>query len=495
MYRKLSLQKFIVALVLLFSVHADAREFSTKGLRYPELVTAFYQKRHFKPVWTDPKLLNQLQQAIAGAYFHGLQPSNYHYAQLTKGSDALRTDAFLAYAHDLRFGRAISRLRGTEWQLPRQDSVLITVLQAALSSHEIQKHLENLAPASESYKLLQKQLERYRELASTREWPAPEKPFDLQTGDPEQLDHLQKLLQLTGDMTSGVKLFDAVAGFQWRHGLNADGVVGAQTVAALNVTPAKRLAQIEVNLDRMRWLPHEFPERYILVNVPDFSLKLYDHHNLTRTMRVVVGKQDWLTPTFLNSEINKIVLNPYWHVPPNIAKQDIYPRLKKEPDYLTRLGIRVVTNANGETQLQQIPGDKNLLGRIKFVFPNHSGAYLHDSPEKDLFDAVLLSFSHGCVRVEDAIGVAQWMLEKQGWSEDRLKQAIETNKTQTLSLSKPVPLYIIYITAWVDPDGSLQFRDDVYGKDDELEKSVLYSSSPKHEPTKPSKSGKSTKKD
>ena len=205
-----------------------------------------------------------------------------------------------------------------------------------------------------------------------------------------------------------------------------------------------------------------------IVNVPGFELKFYDQHKLIRTMRVVVGKKDWLTPTFLSSEINKVIVNPYWHVPPNIAKQDIYPRLKKEPDYLERLGIHVVADAKGDLQLRQSPGDKNLLGRIKFAFPNQSGAYLHDSPEKGLFDAVLLSFSHGCIRVEDAIGLADWMLKRQGWTEDRLQKAIESNKTQTLSISKPIPLYIVYLTSWVEPDGMLQFRDDIYGKDDEL---------------------------
>jgi murein L,D-transpeptidase YcbB/YkuD len=450
-----------------------AKEFSAKGLHYPELARAFYEKRRFKPVWTDPKLLNQLQQAIAGAELHGLQPANYHHAQIAKGSEALRTDAFLAYAHDLRFGRATPRLKGNEWKLSHKDADLIPVLQAALNSREIQNVLENLAPRFDGYNLLQKQLKLYRELTLKREWPAFDKPMDLATADPEQLELLRRLLEKTGDLTKEMKLFDAIARFQWRHGLNADGVVGEQTLAALKITPAKRLTQIKLNLERMRWLPHPLPERYVIVNVPGFELKIYDQQNWTRTMRVVVGKKDWLTPTFLSSGINQVILNPYWHVPPNIAKQDIYPRLQKEPDYLKRLGIQAISDPNGNVQLRQSPGDKNLLGRIKFSFPNHSSAYLHDSPEKGLFDSVLLSFSHGCIRVEDAIGLAEWILKKQGWTESRLQQAINSNKTQTLSVSHPIPLYIIYLTAWVEPDGKLQFRDDIYGKDDELAP-VLY---------------------
>jgi murein L,D-transpeptidase YcbB/YkuD len=474
MTRYLSLQKIILAVALLFTIHDNAGEFSTKGLLYPQIVTAFYKKRAYKPVWTDKKLLNELQQSVAGSYQHGLQPANYHYSQLQKGSDSLRTDAFIAYAHDLRFGRAPQRLKGAEWKLLHNDSDLIPVLQAALSSHEIQKHLANLAPASDSYRLLQEQLEFYRELASKRDWIAPDKPLDLESTDSKQLEVLRRLLEKTGDLTPGMKLFDGVARFQWRHGLNNDGVVGQETLAALNITAAKRVSQIEINLDRMRWIPREFPERYVFVNVPGFELRIYDLAKLVNTMRIVVGKKDWFTPTFLSSEINKIILNPYWFVPPNIAKQDIYPRLKKQPDYFKKFGIQAISDAKGDVQLRQNPGEQNLLGRIKFAFPNHSGAYLHDSPEKDLFDNVLLSFSHGCIRVEDAIGLAEWMLEKQGWTEDRLKDAIDTQKTQTLLLSHPIPLYIVYFTAWIDGDGLLQFRDDIYGKDAELEKPVLY---------------------
>lgn len=454
---------------LLFLVQSGfAKEFSTKGLHYPELVRALYQKRHFKPIWTDPNLLKQLQEAIADAPQHGLEPGNYHYLQLSKGSDALRTDAFITYAHDLRFGRATARLKGPEWKLSHNDADVLPALQAAVRTRNIRKHLENLAPAFESYKLLQNQLPLYQKLALEREWPVIEKSMDVHTGDPEQLEILARLLQRTGDLTEGVKLNAAIARFQWRHGLNADGVVGEQTLAALKYTAAKRFTQIKLNLERMRWLPRQFPKRYVIVNVPGFELKIYDRDKLIRTMRVVVGKKDWLTPTFLSSEINKVTVNPYWHVPPNIAKQDIYPRLKKEPDYLERLGIDVVKTANGDLQLRQNPGEKNLLGRIKFAFPNQSGAYLHDSPEKGLFDSVLLSFSHGCVRVEDAIGLADWMLKQEGWSERRLQEAIDSNKTQTLAISNPVQIYIVYLTAWVEPDGTLQFREDIYGKDDEL---------------------------
>ena len=464
----------IFFIVLLFVAQtAFAKEFSTKGLHYPEVVRAFYQKRHFKPVWTNPGLVKQLQQAIAVASEHGLQPAMYHHAQILKGSDALRTDAFIAYAHDLRYGRASARFKGREWKITHKDTDLIPILQAAVRSQQIQKSLENLVPTFESYRLLQKQLKLYRELASERDWPLFDKPIDLETEDLEHLDQLARLLAKTGDLRRGMKLVDAVAQFQWRHGLNADGVVGEQTIAALKPTAAQRLNQIKLNMERMRWLPHDFPQRHVMVNVPGFELKIYHRHQPVRTMRVIVGKKDWLTPTFLNSAINRVTLNPYWHVPPNIAKQDIYPRLKKEPDYLERLGIQYVKNSNGDVQLRQNPGDKNLLGRIKFAFPNGFGAYLHDSPEKGLFDSVLLSFSHGCIRVDDAIGLADWMLKQQGWSEERLQKAIDSNKTQTLTITHPIPVYLVYFTAWVGPDGKLQFRDDIYGKDDELAP-VLY---------------------
>jgi murein L,D-transpeptidase YcbB/YkuD len=459
---------FALVLILGFSTRVQGGDFSMKGLLFPQVVREFYEARKFEPVWNDPQMLEQLHEAIAGAFLHGLEPGDYHYAELANGSDALRTDAFIAYAHDLRYGRASHRLKGRDWKVAHKDSDLIPVLESAISTHEIRKQLESLAPSFESYGKLQKELSLYRELAANDEWPVFENPVDLETSPPDEVNQLRKRLELTKDLTEGVNLFDAVVHFQSRQGLNADGVVGKRTIAALNVGPAQRVLQIKLNLERLRWLPRELPSRFVIVNVPAFELRVYDGNKLNDTMRVVVGKNNWFTPTFINSAINRVILNPYWYVPAAIANQDIYPRLKKEPDYLQKNGIQLVPDAKGDLRLRQSPGNLNSLGRIKFLFPNCCDVYLHDTPEKHLFDQVLRSFSHGCIRVEDAFGLADWILEDQGWTEDRLRDAINSDKTQTIVLSEPVRIYIVYFTAWVDLDGSMQFRSDVYLKDKKL---------------------------
>jgi L,D-transpeptidase YcbB len=464
MIYNLTSHKSLFILLVLIALSATAEDFASQNLIYPKLVTAFYETNGQKNVWDD-RLRQQLQQGIAGADQHGLQPANYHFVELENGSDASCTDAFFAYAHDLRFGRTSDRLKGTDWQVKHNDADLIPILQNALKANDIRKHLEDLAPSFESYKLLQKQLELYRALEG---WQAPLNPLDLEKGDQHQLELLTSLLKTSGDLRQGVKLIDAVMRFQSRHGLRPDGIVGKQTITALKIQPSQRVTQIELNLERMRWLPHDLPNQFLLVNVPAFELRIYERHQLIDKMRVIVGRRTWCTPTFLNSAINQIILNPFWYVPSAIANKEIYPLLEKEPDYLEKNNIQIIQDKNGDVRLRQPPGEKNSLGRIKFLFPNCCDCYLHDTPEKQLFDKVLRSFSHGCIRVEDAFRLADSILENEGWTKERLSEAIASGKTQTVSLTRQIPIYIVYFTAWVDSDGSLQFRNDVYSKDQRL---------------------------
>ncbi|HJZ13015.1 MAG TPA: L,D-transpeptidase family protein, partial [Acidobacteriota bacterium] len=185
-------------------------------------------------------------------------------------------------------------------------------------------------------------------------------------------------------------------------------------------------------------------------------------------MRVIVGKTTWCTPTFLSSTIDQIILNPAWYVPSIIASKEIYPLLKKDPGYLKRNNIRMIPRADGGVQLRQSPGPHNALGRVKFLFPNCCDCYLHDTPDKQLFDQVLRLFSHGCIRIEKAFDLASWILEEEVWSTEKLAAAIQSTKTQTIRLSKPVAIFSVYFTAWVEEYGLVQFRQDVYGKDKEL---------------------------
>ncbi len=385
-------------------------------------------------------------------------------------SDPVLTDAFFAYAHDLRFGRASHRLKGRDWKITHNDLELIPVLENALSTGQVRKELADLAPSSDTYRLLRTALAEYRQLAASGRWPTFREPIDLEkTENLEQLDLLRRRLEITGDLKPDMELIEGVIRFQQRHGLRIDGIVGKQTIAALSVAAEERALQIELTLERLRWMPREFPDRFVVVNVPGLDLRVFEQGKTIQTMLVIVGKTTWCTPTFLSSEINQIILNPYWYVPSKIATREIYPLLEKDPDYLARNNIQTIPRVQGGIQLRQSPGPRNSLGQIKFLFPNCCDCYLHDTPEKQLFEKVLRFFSHGCIRIENAVDLANWILAEEGWSAEQLTSEIESNKTQTIDLKKPVPIFIVYFTAWVESDGSVQFRNDVYGNDKSLE--------------------------
>lgn len=183
-------------------------------------------------------------------------------------------------------------------------------------------------------------------------------------------------------------------------------------------------------------MPREFPERFVVVNVPSLDLRMFEGGEIIQSMRVIVGKTTWCTPTFLSSDINQIIVNPYWYVPSAIATREIYPLLKKDPDYLNRNNIRMIPRTQGDIQLRQSPGPLNELGRIKFLFPNCCDCYLHDTPEKQLFERILRFFSHGCIRVESAVDLANWILDEEGWSAEKLATAIESKQNSNDSLNK-----------------------------------------------------------
>lgn len=373
----------------------------------------------------------------------------------------------------MRYGRALHRLRGVDWNIKHSDLELIPVLQEALSSGDVRNRLDDLAPSFEAYRLLQNALAEYRRVVASGGWSAFPEPIDLEGIETsEVLDSLRNRLTMTQDLEQGMKLIEGVIRFQWRHGLRVDGIVGKQTIAALSVAPEERVSQIELNLERLRWMPRQFPERSVVVNVPSFDLRVYQQGKMVQTIRVIVGQATWCTPTFLSSEINQIILNPYWYVPTSIATREIFPLLEKDPGYLKRNNIRMIPRTEGGVQLRQSPGPLNSLGQIKFLFPNCCDCYLHDTPAKDLFEKVLRLFSHGCIRIEQAMDLANWILEEEGWSAESLAAAIESHKTQTIRLARPAPIFVVYFTAWVDQEGFVQFRNDVYKKDKQLKQSL-----------------------
>jgi murein L,D-transpeptidase YcbB/YkuD len=243
-----------------------------------------------------------------------------------------------------------------------------------------------------------------------------------------------------------------------------------------------RIRQIELNLERWRWLPETLGERYVLVNIPTFHLTAVDHGQVELQMRVVTGKQDSPTPIF-SDEMTTIVFSPYWNVPYDIARNETMPAAMRDPGYLGRNNLEVVRGGRvldpwsvdwsrpGNVQFRQRPGPRNALGNVKFLFPNQFDVYLHDTPADALFSRVERDYSHGCVRLEKPFEMAEWVLkDRPEWTPEKIKAAMDGGREQHVALKQHIPVYIVYQTVWVDDDGSVEFRDDVYGHDAQQQK-------------------------
>jgi murein L,D-transpeptidase YcbB/YkuD len=254
----------------------------------------------------------------------------------------------------------------------------------------------------------------------------------------------------------------AVADFQRGAGLPASGTLTARTIAALSGgDPAQLEAEIVSNMERWRWLPRDLGADRIEVNIPDYALKVTRGGEIVHRARVVVGKPQTQTPVFSDA-MRFLVVNPSWHVPQSIVRKEMLPKLASDPTYLSRQGYEVIQQ-KGQTFVRQPPGERNALGRVKFMFPNEHSVYLHDTPSRHLFAHAKRAYSHGCVRVDQPFAFAETVLgREEGWSEDRLKKMIG-DKERTVRLSTPLPIHIQYFTVSVEESGQLRVRDDIYG--------------------------------
>lgn len=430
--------------------------------------------------------------------------------------DLLLTDTFLTYGARVSVGKAKLDRMDAAWFAKRQKADLVQVLETAVDTDHVADMLETLPPQHPGYARLREVLARYRDLVAHGGWPLVPAGPKLQTEDrDERVVLLRARLRVTGelvvkprnesrrgasartqkapDRSEGDKeLFDAtvaqaVRRFQRRHGLSADGVVGDGTLAALNVSAEDRVQQIAVNMDRWRVLPADLGPRHIDVNIPNFSLEVMENEQPVIHMKVVVGKmlERRNTPTF-SADMTALVLNPYWYVPKSIAEEELFPLSRKDPQYLAKHNFTVrrvpvvdkrtadpnatdgLTTAAKTYQylLRQKPGPTNSLGQLKFMLPNAHGVYLHDTPAKELFHKTVRTFSHGCIRIEKPVDLAEYVLRGSSeWTREAILSAIARQKQQTIWLPEPIPVYIQYWTAWVDPEGTVQFRNDIYGYD------------------------------
>ncbi len=479
---------------------------------------SFYSRRRFTPAWTSGGQrcadANELVLALREAALEGLNPSDYHLDAIesviaeknqVEGMDdivlavidVLLTDGFLHYASDLHSGRVGPKLVNEEWDVHPRKTDFAIVLQQALDSVGVREALNQLRPRHKGYENLRKALAGYRSLPVTSDPPKITGVRRLAKGDSNaRVVALRNRVSLWyPGISLEDKIFDdslehAVMVFQKQHGIEPDGIVGKETIAALNMTNEDRMRQIVVNLERYRWLPEQLEEKHIAVNIPNFELNVIEKGIPAKTIRVVVGKSDHRTP-LLSSAMTYIVLSPYWNVPHTIATKEILPKMSNDPDYLKKENIRVFRKEgdvmtavdhssikwaavrNGTLRFRMEPGAKNSLGKVKFMFPNFTNIYLHDTPSKSLFAKSTRNFSHGCVRVEQPIALASCLLGKDtAWVNDAIRKASGKREERVVCLPEPIKVHLQYFTAWVDDAGSLQFRNDIYDWDDQVSKAM-----------------------
>jgi L,D-transpeptidase YcbB len=438
-------------------------------------LNGLYAPRGFQPIWTAVRQ-DSFRRALDEAESHGLDAHSFAVSTTQPASrELLLTDAYLRYAAALARGRVNPKDFETDWRIDPPAFNTTQVFNAAVNG-DVSAVLAALAPHEAEYERLRDALRRYTALDS-KAWHVLFSPVTIQLGDHGDIvKDLRDRLVAEGYLDASIvpedpTAFDpalaaAISKFQTAHGLPVDGSVGKLTLAALNVSPALRARQIRWNLERWHSLPRMDVGARIEVNVAAAQAVLFAANEPVRVMKSIVGSPVHPTPV-LRARISSVLLNPPWVVPASIIKNEIQPMLKKNPNYLDRFGF-AYWDVRGGKELVQVPGPTNSLGQVKFEMPNPDDIYMHDTPERRLFGLSRRYISHGCVRVEDPRGLAQVLLDSGQWSRDAIDAAIATGQTQHVPLHKALPVYVLYWTAFVDPDGTVEFRDDVYGRDRRL---------------------------
>lgn len=429
-------------------------------------------------VWTDRDAAS-LVTALGKVDAQGLDPEDFHVGALSRSGespemrDLLLSDAALRYARDMRNGRV--ELEGIEGDVdfPRPISDPVADLRAALDRNDVSAWLASLPPSQAGYARLVQAYASYRALAAKGGWATLDQPKkSVRPGNESTLvPQLRQRLATEGYLaaddgqgdTLDAPLVAALRRFQESHGLNADGILGKKTIAELNVSAAERANEIALNLERWRMLASGIAPTRVEVNAAAAEAALVVDGKTMLRMRTVVGKKKTPTP-MLRSVISAVVVNPPWVVPVSIIRKEIMPAIKRDPDYLAKNNMYWRDN-----EVVQAPGEKNSLGRLKFELSSSFDVYLHDTPARSLFSRDDRARSHGCVRLEKPLDLAEDLLgSNPAWPREKIEEAIAEGSTKRIPMENDIQVVILYWTAFVDDDGAIQFRDDLYGRDARL---------------------------
>ncbi len=483
----------------------------------------FYSERAFLPGWSVAQQptckARELLYLIRQAGFDGLVPEDYHLEAINtlfesdkEGTalsarelallDILLSDAFVLYSHHLFKGKVHSEhLTGT-WDIRSKESEpgILGKLNLALAGDNVRDVLQSLRPRFPVYERMRLSMKKYQRMANAYEgknWMplATEEPVKINQRH-GQIPIIREKLVFWKDMEDlplpeeELHVYDSVTAegvknFQLRNGLQPDGIIGRATLEALNQSPQQLMDKVAVNLERLRWLPDTTVQKFILVNIANYSMDLIRNRDTLLHSNVIVGKSYRKTPVF-NADMSYLVFSPTWTIPPTILKNDVLPAIRRNINYLAQKNMRVIdpsgqeinpttvdwqqmTGANFPYLIRQNPGPQNSLGLVKFMFPNSYSVYIHDTPSRELFYREDRALSSGCIRIEKPFELAQLLLNDQPlWSDERIRSAMQQNSEQIVRLNQRIPVIILYLTFWTDSNHMENIRKDIYDRDSEL---------------------------
>lgn len=467
----------------------------------------FYRRLRFRPAWSggrrDADRVLVLHEAIGRAAEDGLDPKQYGHdiaerligmlaadgeneldeesrANYAADLDVVLSEGYMRYATDVVRGAIDPDSVGTAWSIPRGDAPDYQVLRSVYRGGDPVQIIERLRPQTPYYGRMMGALSRLRQVREAGGWA--KLPADAEVAEDDSSaavillrtrlaasdDPREAQLARRGAARPAVydrDLRDALRHFQERHALDDDGELGSGTLRELNHEVDERIAEVQLNMDRWRWLPQDLGPLFIMVNIAGFELEVVENDRAIESMNVVVGKEGWNTPVFADT-MEYVVLNPYWNPPESIMKEEILPAIARDPGYLARNNFERTSDGG----VRQRPGRSNALGRYKFLFPNDDNIYLHDTPADHLFSRTRRDFSHGCIRLERPADLARLLVAKaSAHSPASIDGMLATGSEKWIPLKRPIPVYLVYFTAWVREDGTLRFHHDVYGHDEDLE--------------------------
>lgn len=448
--------------------------FFNEGLA--EYASSFYDMYNEYLLYSgDSSLSNKYLQI----YYDSLQSENFLFNKddsIILKTELLLTAQFFRYARWVYAGDPRINAKELNWYIPQKKINTVVLLDSMLANKG--KDLSKYEPLNRQYGLLKQYVLKYYEIEKTGSWNIikPRKTT-LKLNDTSQVViEIKRRLFLTGDLgkTDSSHLFNrelelAVKNFQYRYGFKEDGIISVALLNEMNRPVKERLQQLLINMERIRWMPAETTTDYLLVNIPEFKLHVYEKGNHAFNMNVVVGTSANNTVIF-NGTLKYIVFSPYWNVPASILRKEILPALQRNRNYLEQNHMEWFGGG-----VRQKPGPWNALGLVKFLFPNNYSIYLHDTPSKSLFKEEKRTFSHGCIRIAEPFKLAQFLLRNDpAWDSSKISKAMHAGKEQTFTVKQPIPVVVGYFTAWVDRDGQLNFRNDVYGHDKKMKGHLFF---------------------